>query len=273
MGDSRLAKWFIRAELEALRGMAELTPGGLAELLGYTTQSIMNWETGVNVPRRSVVKDICDVAGAEESRKRFLLFVVDNYKKPDLVANLHTRNVRMVEQGERTAGDIFKFEPEFIPGPLQLPSYHNEVLSDEGQHSEFISSALKRKLRRGRLLESRRDLPQIQVLIGYNALRHLRFMVQWERQIEVLLAASERPNWEIRVIDGLHRASRGNFDLYKPGNSPEAGPAFVYTESLDQSRYLEDAVTVRWYDQLRSEIWDMGEPIKETFSGGIQLLA
>lgn len=266
MGDSKLAKWFIGAELYALRELAGITQGELGRRLGVNYQTIASWEQGKRVPLRSVVKDVCEMARIEESRKEFLLFVVDNYKQAELVANLHTRNVRMVEQGERSSGYIFKFEPEYVPGPLQLSGYHTELLPNADPES------LKRKLERGRVLRSRTDV-EFEALIGYNALRHLRGMVHWERQIEALLEASERPNWEIRVIDGLHRGSRGSFELYKPGDSPSAGPAFVYAESLDKSRYVEDGISLRWYDRLRTDIWDLGKPIKEIFSGGIQLLA
>lgn len=270
MADSKLAKWFITAELSALREMLGFGYERLAEYLGVSAATIINWETGKHVPQRSVIKDICGEAGVEKSRTEFLLFVVDNYKQPGLVANLHTRNVRMVEQGERTAGYIFKFESEYVPGPLQLSGYHNEVLPNGGDgHSE----AMRRKTKRGKVLEARGEEPQVQMLIGYNALRHLRHMAQWERQIERLLQADEQPRWELRVIDGLHRGSRGSFDFFKPAGLPEAGPAFVYTESVDQSRYIEDAAVLDWYDQLRSEIWDLGKPIKEIFNDGIQLLA
>lgn len=272
MADSKLAKWYITAELAALRELIGLSQAGLAKELGVSAGTIKNWEDGKTVPLRSVAKDIGQMAGAEQSRIEFLCFVIDNYKVPGLVANLHSRNVRMVEQGERTAGYIFKFEPEYIPGPSQLAAYHDEVLPLEGPRSEH-NGARRRKIHRGKVLRSRRDNPRVEMLIGYNALRHLRSMRHWERQTEVLLEDSERPNWEIRVIDGLHKGSRGGFERYMPVGFPGAGPGFVYTESLDQSRYLEDETTLAWYDQLRGEIWDLGKPIKEIFSGGIQLLA
>lgn len=270
MADSRLAKWYITAELTALRAILGLSEAGLARALGVSAATIRNWESGKTVPLRSVAKDIGQMAGVEQSRIDFLCFVIDNYKVPGLVANLHTRNVRMVEQAERTYGSIFKFEPEYIPGPLQLPGYQDEVLPSSGnEHAE----ARKRRDIRGKVLKDRTGSPRVELLIGYNALRHLREMTHWDRQIESLLKASERPNWEVRVIDGLHRGSRGNFDRYEPAGFKGAGPGFVYTESLDQSRYLEDEQTLAWYDGLRREIWEPAKPIKEIFSGGIQLLA
>lgn len=269
MADSRLAKWYITAELTALRAILGLSEAGLARALGVSAATIRNWESGKTVPLRSVAKDIGQMAGVEQSRIDFLCFVIDNYKVPGLVANLHTRNVRMVEQAERTYGSIFKFEPEYVPGPLQLPGYQDEVLPS----SKDATEARKRKLARGKVLKTRAGDPRVELLVGYNALRHLRFMTHWDRQIEALLEASERPNWEIRVIDGLHRGSRGGFERYEPAGCLGAGPDFVYTESLDQSRYLEDEKTLAWYDGLRKDIWDPAKPIKEIFSGGIQLLA
>lgn len=272
MGSSKLARWFISAELIALRELIELTQKGLGDALGFSSRTITNWEVGVSVPRRSIVKDICEMACAQQSRTDFLLFVVDNYQREGLVANLHSRNVRIIERVERTYGYLFKYEPEYVPGPFQLADYHNGVLPLEGPRSEH-ADALKRKIERGRVLEERIDNPRVELLIGYNALRHLRAMTHWDRQIERLIRASERPNWEVRVIDGLHNGARGNFDLYRAARYPHAGPDHVYTESHDQSRYIEDALTLDWYDQLRIEIWDLGKPIKEIFSGGIQLLA
>lgn len=266
MADSRLAKWYITAELTALRAILGLSEAGLARALGVSAATIRNWESGKTVPLRSVAKDIGQMAGVEQSRIDFLCFVIDNYKVPGLVANLHTRNVRMVEQAERTYGSIFKYESVYIPGPFQLDGYHNELLPGAD------SDSLKRKQARGRTLRSR-TAASMQVLIEYNALRHLRGMIHWDRQIEALIEDSNRPNWEIRIIDGIHNASRGSFDFYKTAEAPDAGPSFVYTESLDQSRYIEDEATLRWYDQLRTEVWDQGKPIKEIFSGGVQLLA
>jgi len=270
MADSRLAKWYITAELIALRTILGLTEAGLANLLGVSPGTIRNWESGKTVPLRSVAKDIGQMAGVEQSRIDFLCFVIDNYKVPGLVANLHTRNVRMVEQAERTYGYIFKFEPEYVPGPLQLSGYQDEVLPNS---KDGRTESRKRRIARGKVLKDRVGGPRVELLIGYNALRHLRFMTHWDRQIEALLEASERENWEIRVIDGLHRGSRGGFERYIPAGHVSAGPGFVYTESLDQSRYLEDEQTLGWYDELRRAIWEPAKPIREIFSGGIQLLA
>ncbi|WP_335986597.1 Scr1 family TA system antitoxin-like transcriptional regulator [Glycomyces sp. MUSA5-2] len=270
MADSRLAKWYITAELTALRAILGLSEAGLARALGVSAATIRNWESGKTVPLRSVAKDIGQMAGVEQSRIDFLCFVIDNYKVPGLVANLHTRNVRMIEQAERTYGYMFKYESTFIPGPSQLDGYQHEVLRQPGSEEQ------KRKQERGRTLRARTDA-KVDMLIEYNALRHLRGMTHWDRQIEALIKDSERPDWEIRVIDGAHPAARGSFDFYKPDGLPQAGPAFVYTESLDQSRYIEDSSSLAnvldWYDQLRNEVWNLGRPIKEIFDGGIQLLA
>lgn len=265
MGDSKLAKWYITAELTALRQLLKLTPAGLAKELGVTPQTIVNWEMGKHVPLRSVAKDIGQMAKVEQSRIDFLCFVIDNYKSPDIVASLQSRNIRILEHGERTAGYIFKFELEFIPGPLQEPEY-TEMLPAIG------SKTTQRRSNRSQVLDARTDAT-IEVLIARNALRHLSGIRNWEAQVKRLLMQSEKPNWEIRVIDGLHRGSKGAFEIYKPAGAPKAGPAFVYTEPPDQSRYSENDATLAWYNELRKEIWELGRPIEEVYKDGIQLLA
>ncbi len=269
MGDSRLAKWFIKAELEALRLMAGLTPTELGRKLDFSAQSISNWETGVNVPKRSIVKDICGITGVDDRRKNFLIHVVDNYKSHDLVSRLDQRCIAMVEQAERTYGDIFKFEPLYIPGPVQLPAYHTEVLPV----SERSPGGVKQKTRRRLMLESRKDRPRIQIAIGIDAFRYLDSLTHRDRQIELILEASKRQNWEIRIIDQAHRAMRGGFDMFLPSGKRAAGPPFVYCETLGHSHHFEGTAEIQLYSEVREEIWAIGKPVEEVLSENVQLMA
>lgn len=270
MADSKLAKWFIGAEIYALRSLIKISQVDLGRKLGYGYQTIASWERGIRVPKVSIIKDLCDMAKVEEARKQFLLFVAENHREPDIVANLDWRRISILEQAERTYGEVFKFENSYIPGPLQLQGYHEQVLPSSGPAS---ARGWKQKSRRGLTLKFRKDNPVVQLVFGYDALRHLRRMTDWKRQTEELLEAAQRPNWEVLVIDDTHRGLRSGFDIYMPNDAPEAGPPFVYTESLDQSRHIEGSRELALYAEVRDEIRSIGTPIKEVFSDGIRLLA
>lgn len=264
---SHLADWYVPAELQALYSESGLTYQQIATRLGVSVRTIGNYLTGETRPKLAMAESFAEVCGAAERRTEFLTHVVRQMDLGKIVSDLDDRNIFIVERAESTSGEFWKWEPWYIPGPLQIERYHMDLLGNQTQQPTYN---WQRKLRRQITVQSRRPGPTMRYLIGTNAFQPL---AQWDwgpDQFKKLVEFDLMPNCEIRVLDGLHRGGEHGFDIFLPGGGKKAGPPFVYVEAFDQSRHIEDAHKVGLYhDQVR-ELWSKGSPIGRCLDDWVQ---
>jgi transcriptional regulator with XRE-family HTH domain len=254
---AKVADWFYKADLEALYEGCDLTYAQIAEPLGVSARTVYNWVTGETRPKSGMVRLFAEACGASEKRIKFLVHVVSQLDSGSLVSDLDKRNIFIVERAEATAGEIWKFEPWYIHGPLQLLRYHMDLLPG---HEDSMQN-WQRKYKRYLVLSERRPAPILRFLTTTNALRQLRGWEGAEEQFNRLLEVDSWPNCEIRILDGLHYGVEHAFDIFLPGGFLKAPPSLVYVETLDQSRHIEEVMqTDLYYGQVK-RMWSAGQRI------------
>jgi transcriptional regulator with XRE-family HTH domain len=264
---SHLADWYVPAELQALYLESGLTYAQIGAKLGVSVRTIGNYLTGETRPKLAMAAKFAEVCGATEKRAGFLIHVISQMDHGKLVSDLDERNIFIVERAEATSGEFWKWEPWYIPGPLQIERYHMEKLPEQGR--DPIQN-WNRKQRRFLGIGNRRPAPVKRFLMSTNALRQLRGWEWAERQFNHLLTIDQWPNTEIRIVDGLHHGVEHAFDIFLPGGHPKAAPQFVYVETIDQSRHIEEPDKISLYDDRYKGLWSIGSRIGGRLDDWIQ---
>jgi transcriptional regulator with XRE-family HTH domain len=264
---SKLADWYVPAELQALYEESRLTYAQIGAKLGVSVRTIGNYMTGETRPKLAMAAKFAEICGANELRTEFLVHVISQLDLGRIVSDLEERNIFIVERAEATSGEFWKWEPWYIPGPLQIERYHMEILPEQGLSP---IQNWQRKQRRFLTIGNRRPAPVMHFLMSTNVLRQLRDWEWAERQFDHLLEIDQWPNCEIRILEGLHHGVEHSFELYLPGNRPKAAPSFVYVETIDQSRHIEEPGTIGLYDGRVKGMWSFGTRIGGRLDDWIQ---
>jgi transcriptional regulator with XRE-family HTH domain len=264
---ARIAEWFVPVELNTLKRESNLTSQQIAKKLGVNVRTIGNYLSGETRPKAGMAAQYARVCGADEFRINFLSHVITQLDNGAIVSDLNERNIFIVELAEATSGEIWKWEPLYVPGPLQIERYHSEVLPER---EPDVHVHYQRKLRRYLTIAQRRPAPKVHYLVSGNA---LRFLDGWEwadKQFERLLEADARPDCEVRVLEGLHRGMDHSFEIYLPDGRAGAPPPFVYVEALDQSRHVEEPFKVELYHGRINQMWSPGARIGRWLDDRVQ---
>ncbi|MEU5157110.1 Scr1 family TA system antitoxin-like transcriptional regulator [Glycomyces sp. NPDC021274] len=255
---SHLADWYVPAELQALYSESGLTYGQIGAKLGVSVRTIGNYLTGETRPKLAMAAKFAEVCGATEKRTEFLIHVISQMDHGRIVSDLDERNIFIVERAEATSGEFWKFDPWYIPGPLQLEQYHMELQPDK---TPRLAANWQRKKRRHLRIFSRRPAPAMKYLISTNALHPL---IGWEWGAKAwnhLLELDQKAGCEIRLLDGLHPGVEHAFEIYLPGGMKDAPPPFVYVEAMDQSRHIEETEKIELYHGGVKGMWSFGSRI------------
>lgn len=124
---SRLADWYVLAELNALVREADLTHQQIADEVGVSSRTITNYLIGETRPKAGMAASFAKACGGTEKRANFLSHVIKQLDSGGIVSDLKQRNIFIVERAEATSGEFWKWEPWYIPGPLQIERYHMEI--------------------------------------------------------------------------------------------------------------------------------------------------
>jgi transcriptional regulator with XRE-family HTH domain len=167
---ARIAEWFVPVELNALKRESNLTQQQIAKKLGVSVRTMTNYLTAETRPKAGMAAQYARVCGASEKRIDFLSHVITQLDNGVIVSELSDRNIFIVELAEATSGVIWKWEPWYMPGPLQIERYHTDLLPEKEpnpmQHHQ-------RKLRRYLTLTGRWPAPMVHYLISGSAMRML----------------------------------------------------------------------------------------------------
>ncbi|THV23602.1 Scr1 family TA system antitoxin-like transcriptional regulator [Glycomyces paridis] len=255
---SRVAEWYVLADLQALCKESDLTYTQIGDELGVSARTIQNYVSGETRPKAGMAAKFAEVCGASKKRIDFLIHVISQLDSGMIVSDLNKRNILILEHGEAASGEIWKFETGYVPGPFQTERYHMELLTEPTKNR---SRNWHRKHRRFSIISRRDPAPVVNVLMGINVLRQIRDWDGAEDQFNHLLEIDQWPNCEIRLLDGFHYGSEHPFEIYLPGGRPKAPPPFVYVESIDQSRHIEDAEKFGLYHGRVKDMWSSGNRI------------
>ncbi|WP_081687222.1 Scr1 family TA system antitoxin-like transcriptional regulator [Glycomyces tenuis] len=269
MGFSELIEWYVTAELLAIRLEAGRSQRWLGDAIRKHENTISYWERGQRLPDVGNVAHICKKLGAEKERAEFLEHVTEQlHLGPGLVSDLNKRNIFIIEGGERTYGVITKWDPLLIPALLQTEAYHMKQLAEPREGAALKIKHWKRKERRIAVFFGRNDFPRGKFLVPAFAIENLDRLTTDERsaQLQRLCEVAHLPNNEVRVVAEPHEALHA-FEIFQPDGRTGAGPAFVYVESIDQSRHIVEPEKLALYDQVLDVLWKGAIPIGRYLDG------
>lgn len=242
------AQW-LGQQLRALREEAGLTLKDIADFLQRNPSTVSRIETADYPIRRPEVLALLDFYDVSDERRRAALIRLseevwqkgwwDRYSK-----DFEQRFVDFVWL-EAKADAIRSFDSMVYPGLLQTPEYAEAVIrgADPEASDERIAAAVELRMTRQQVLD-RDDPPTLEAVLDEAVLRRQAGSPETSRrQLEHVLATTERPEVNIRVLPlavGLRPCVRVPFVLFEMAEPyPEVG----YVEAMTGALYLEPPET------------------------------
>ncbi len=172
----------------------------VGEALGFHQSTISRWERGETMPDDADTAAVLAIYGVRGEERNRLVELARLNMIADWVAPHGGEQLAALMEYERRAERIFHVSPFLIPGLLQTRAYAGSLFIDSGAPPEAAERGVGIRLGRQRVLIGRRPVAYVAV-IGEQALRYPacdeQIMIE---QLNHLLAMSERPNVEIRVL-------------------------------------------------------------------------
>ncbi|MEU5871732.1 Scr1 family TA system antitoxin-like transcriptional regulator [Glycomyces sp. NPDC047369] len=272
-----LSNWYGPRDLADCIIDSEKSDDEVAHALDVSRQTIGNWKKGKGQPSVGDVREIItQFGGADEERILYVQRVVRTKKADQRGLEFDPRfNAILLQKGERHYNYTFTWEPDTIPGPFQTDAFHYKLLQPLEETSDEVAKFGREfKQRRATTLEFRGAPFQSQTVIGESALLWLRELEAGDRceQLDLLREWNARPNFELRIMAKPHTL-RGHFVLFLPGESPTAGPGFVFTEIRDRTTCIEEPERVKLYTEPIEPNWHRATPLEEYLDAERERLA
>ncbi|QIS18387.1 helix-turn-helix domain-containing protein [Nocardia terpenica] len=245
------------------RSRAGLTQAKAAELLDISSSSLQRLEQGQNSrPNSHIIQAAGELYGAPEdliaafvglskkgTRKRWW------HQYGDLIPVTFNVYVGL----EARAVELRSYQPELIPGLLQIPAYNRELerLAFPDDDEAEIERRVQIRVQRQHIVKRMRQPVRLDVVIGEAAVRRiLSSRAVMAAQIRYLADMSTKPNISIRLLPFEAGFPDGNsmtpFVILDFGQTPlgeAAEPTIVFLEGSVGEVYLEDEDDVRFYHQ------------------------
>lgn len=263
------AQWLGR-ELRELREMSGLTlkeAGGFIQRDGGTVSRI---EAGIYPARTPDVLAMLDLYGVTEARRRdgLLKLAGEVWQSGWWDSYSEDLSKVMVDYAwvESRARRICSFDALVIPGLLQTRSYMEAVQTAIVDSSPIqITSGIRFRLTRQQILTDP-EPPYIEAILDESVLHRCQGgQAVLKAQLEHLLALTERPHIEIRVLpfsSGAHASPEGAFRIF---DMPEPYPEVAYMDTPGGGIYVETSEVQRFMlklEHIRADALDLSESSK-----------
>ncbi|MFD0558479.1 helix-turn-helix transcriptional regulator [Stackebrandtia endophytica] len=250
--------------LKRLREAAGLDVYKVAEHIGYDRTALGRWEQGINVPKIPTIRALAELYGASSVELSKLTTYATQAKRRGVYehANLPIE-VRMLYEAEPVADVIQSLELDYLPGLVQTPEYLRATQAVQIPHPTEVDTAVQdlRRQRQEAVFDNRS--PRVELVFGQSALLYLDSMPEIKSgQVARLRELAALDTVDIRVLTGLHAAMVGAFTIIEPDSGNEAA-SFVFLESADGCRYLEDRDVVSRYRQTFRLCQKQASPLEE----------
>ncbi len=163
---------------------------------------------------------------------------------------------------EEGADELMIWQPELVPGLLQVKSYAEQVMNAIGV--DDLHRSVELRVARQRRFFGRPAPGRLRVVLGpATRLRDMGGDVQEDQQAHILELAG-RPHVEIRLLPfsaGAHMGMTGGFTVFDFQNA--ANPSAVYLETLIGGHYLEHENELTQYRSAFDTLWQQSVPIEE----------
>ncbi|GII77188.1 transcriptional regulator [Sphaerisporangium rufum] len=263
------AQWLGR-ELRQLREMSGLTLKEVGAFIQRDGGTVSRIEAGIYPARTPDVRAMLDLYGVTEVSRRDGLIKLagevwqagwwDSYSE-DL-------SKIMVDYAwvESRARRICSFDTLVIPGLLQTRAYMEAVQAAVVDSSPVqITSGVRFRLTRQQILSDPQP-PRIEAILDEGVLRRCAGgPAVLKSQLEHVLALSEQPHIEIRVLpfsSGAHASPEGPFRIF---DMPDPYPEVVYMDTPGGGIYVESREVPRFVlklDHIRRDAYEPSESKK-----------
>ena len=228
--------------LRDLREHAGLGPEDAATRLGWSRAKLVRFETATAVPRSADTAAMCDLYGARSDERALLVELAGDAGKRGWWTAYGDVLTGSYVADEATASQIRMWEPQLVPGLLQVEKYAWAVIEAgrPGDPEDVQRRVMARMARR--TLLSKPGAPTLTAIMDEAALRRpVGGPDVMREQLEELLR--RRANVTVRVVPftvGAFAGLEGGFALLDfPGET--AFPTEVYAESVAGDLYPESA--------------------------------
>jgi transcriptional regulator with XRE-family HTH domain len=223
----------------------------LARLVDVRPQELSHWEAGTRVPKIAQVGLLLGALRVEPVERQRLLDLAEYAREPNWlehsIPGISPRLSAFIEY-ERTASEIFAWEPLLIPGLLQTPEYAWAILGTGGRRraEEELRLRLKVRLLRQEVLTGRDPSPYTVLLAEPVIRQRLGGHQIMAPQLKRLAELGNRRNISLRILpesEEFHPGLNGSFVIFDFADLPP----IVFLEQYRGSAYLYDEQQVADY--------------------------
>lgn len=242
--------WRLAAELRRLRERAGMTGIEVAERLEWSGAKVSRIELQRTGVKRADLDRLLDLYQVVEPLRSELLALADEAAgKGQLEAVTAGFPAEYAEyvKAEAEASSVWNWEPQIVPGLLQIPDYIRAAMS--GWQTMFarppgdVERRIETRLVRQQRLYGEPPLELTAIVDESVLYRRYGDSEVLRRQLDQLVADSQRPNIDLRVLPfaGSHPISTGAFAYMRfPRVHQVTLPDLVSVEHLDGTYYLEE---------------------------------
>jgi transcriptional regulator with XRE-family HTH domain len=235
--DQGLEQHQLRVQLRQYRERSGLSQREVAQGLGWSASKVHRIETGTSPITEADLRSLLARYSSAAENEVAQLLLLARTARQNRVAPLREPgppSVRRYLDYEAAAGQIWNFEPMFVPGLLQTPDYTRALLSQIGlrrTEDDAIERILTTRRYRQEILH-RKPPVHLHVLIDESAIeRQIGGAAVMANQLEHLWAMSERTNVFLGIVPlarGAYPAMRSPFVVMR-FNEP-AHPELLFLE-------------------------------------------
>jgi transcriptional regulator with XRE-family HTH domain len=244
------------AKLRTARETAGISQRMLAKQLRMDQSVVSRSESGERVPSQGEVAAILDAVGVTGvERDEIVESARDTSGSPWQGTDLPEQPAQLAAllDVEQMTREFVDWSPLVVPGLLQVGSYTRAIMRAAKVPDAEVETRVAVRLGRKDIL-TRKNPARFTALIGETALRQMiggpEVVVE---QLDHLVAISDRPNVEIRVVTtdtGWHPGLYGPFALL----TMDGGMSVVHLENARSAVFVPDEEDVATYQDVVLEL-------------------
>lgn len=256
-GSSAVRQQRLASELRRLRRRTHLTGKHVATRLGWSEAKLSRIENGLARVKRPDLDAFMDLYGVAEPHRSELTALAEESRQTNLLEEIerdlpdgHARFLAIEQEAEA----MWNWEPQVIPGLLQVENYTRAVLqlwpAIFARPPAEVERRVETRLLRQRVLTKTPPLELSFVIDESVLLRRFAPAPIMRDQLAHLAEMSEHPNIELRILplDGKQVTGTGTFVYLRfPAIHGVPAPDMVAFEHLLDTTFIESEHDVHTY--------------------------
>jgi transcriptional regulator with XRE-family HTH domain len=246
----------LASELRRLRRQARLTGKEVATRFGWSEAKLSRIENGLARVKAEDLGEFMDLYRVSDAHRAELIALAEESRQADeleLEGNLpewHTRFVR----AEQEAEVMWNWEPQLVPGLLQIEDYTRAVLQPWpamfARPAGEVERRVETRMVRQKVLTRTSPLEASFVIDESVLIRRFAAPTIMRDQLAHLAEVSEHPNVELRILslNGNQVIGTGAFVYFRfPRAHGVSLPDAIALEELQKTTFLESEQDVTTY--------------------------